>query len=323
MSKTKSEYLSEYSSKDQKWDFHKSASEKVEYFYSTSKNHKRLGERMDSCAELLRYIFNDNSDTGETELKLRDAKFCRVRLCPVCQWRRSMSWRARLFQRLPSLLSENPDLRFIFLTLTVQNCEIKDLSNTLKSMNDAFARFRKLDKFKVVKGFIRATEVTKSENGKAHPHFHCILAVENSYFKSRSYLKTEQWAEMWQKSLKVGYLPVVDARKIRQKGNELESRAIVETLKYTTKVEDLLSDKDWFLELTDQLFKKRFIATGGVLKDMLKEEVSEKEMILLSDEDLELNSEEKKAELKKSLFFGFEPKTQKYKKVKNPYQDIA
>lgn len=314
-------YLSDYSSKDQKWDFHKSASEKVEFFYSTSERHKRLGERMDSCAELLRYIFESNLTTGESELKLRDAHFCRVRLCPICQWRRSMSWRARLFQKLPSLLDENPSLRFLFLTLTIQNCEIDDLSKTLKVMNEGFARLRRLDKFKkVAQGFIRATEVTRSADGKAHPHFHCIIAVKNHYFTSRNYLKTEQWAELWQQSLRINYIPVVDVRKIWQKGSEVESKAIIETLKYTTKVEDLLADKEWFLKLTDQLFKKRFIATGGVLKDMLKEEVSEREMIFTQEEQISLD-EEKIEELKQSLFFGFESKSQRYKKVKNPYEE--
>lgn len=314
-------YLSDYSSKDQKWDFHKSASEKVEFFYSTSERHKRLGERMDSCAELLRYIFESNLTTGESELKLRDAHFCRVRLCPICQWRRSLSWRARLFQKLPFLLDENPSLRFLFLTLTIQNCEIDELSKTLKAMNDGFARLRRLEKFKkVVQGFIRATEVTRSADGKAHPHFHCIIAVKSHYFTSRNYLKTEHWAELWKQSLRISYVPVVDVRKIRQKGSEIESKAIIETLKYTTKVEDLLADKEWFLKLTDQLFKKRFIATGGVLKDMLKDEVSESEMIFTGEEQISLD-EEKMEEIKQSLFFGFEEKTQRYRKVKNPYEE--
>ncbi|WP_170869787.1 protein rep, partial [Shigella sonnei] len=27
-----------------------------------------------------------------TRLRLREAHFCRVRHCPVCQWRRSLMW---------------------------------------------------------------------------------------------------------------------------------------------------------------------------------------------------------------------------------------
>lgn len=317
MSKTDDKkYLSDYSPDDSKWDFHKLATEKIEFYYATSDKFKRYGERMDACSELLRFMYQDNLVTGESKLKLYDAKFCRVRLCPVCQWRRSMAWRAKLFQNLPLLLEEKKNLNFIFLTLTVKNCPVSDLSEYLSFMNDAFSRLRKLKSFtKAIKGFIRATEITKSGE-EAHPHFHCILAVNKSYFRSRDYVKTSQWAEMWQSCLRVDYLPIVDCRKIRQKGNQIESKAVIETLKYTTKVEDLLSDKGWFLELTEQLFKKRFIATGGCFKDILKEDVSEKEMICNQEEETE---EEKQESLKKSLFFGWETQSKKYKKVKNPF----
>lgn len=310
-------YLTDYSPDDSKWDYHKSATEKIEFFYSSSNKHQKYGQRMSVCSELLRFMYVDNLDTGESKLKLSHAQFCRVRLCPVCQWRRSMAWRARLFQKLPILLADKPNLKFIFLTLTVKNCDISDLSQTLKDMNEAFSRLRKLKLFtRAVKGFIRSTEVTKSGNGEAHPHFHCILAVNKSYFTDKSYISVQKWASMWQESLRVGYLPVVDCRKIRQKGSEIETKAILETLKYTTKIEHLLSDQDWFLELTDQLFKKRFIATGGCLKDILKEDVSNQDMISNNlDEDEEIKNEE----LKNSLFFGWETSSKKYRKVKNPH----
>lgn len=308
-------YLTDYSPDDSKWDFHKSATEKIEFFYSSSDKHKNYGARMSTCSELLRFMYVDDLDTAESKLKLSSAQFCRVRLCPVCQWRRSMAWRAKLFQKLPLLLADKPNLRFIFLTLTVKNCDISELSQVLKDMNEAFSRLRKLKMFtRAVKGFIRSTEVTKSNTGKAHPHFHCILAVNKSYFTDKSYIKTDKWAEMWQECLRVDYVPVVDCRKIRQKGNEIETKAVLETLKYTTKIEHLLSDKDWFLELTDQLFKKRFIATGGCFKDVLKEDVSNQEMISNN-----LDEETKNEELKNSLFFGWETSSKKYRKVKNPH----
>lgn len=321
MENQNNKYLTDYNPDDAKWDYHKSATEKIEFYYSTSQNFKKYGQRMETCSELLRFMYQDDITTGESKLKLYNAQFCRVRLCPVCQWRRSMAWRARLFQNLPTLLKEQGDMNFIFLTLTVKNCPITELSDYLKFMNDSFARLRKLKPFKkAVKGFLRATEVTKSGD-EAHPHFHCILAVSKSYFKSRDYLTTAQWAELWQQSLRVDYLPVVDARKIRQKGTELESKAIVETLKYTTKIDDLLDDQSWFLELTEQLFKKRFIATGGVFKDILKEDVSETDMLCLSEEEQEQTEQEKQDDLKKSLFFGWETSSKKYKKVKNPFAD--
>ena len=33
----------------------------------------------------------------------------------------------------------------------------------------------------------------KTPKGQAHPHFHILLVVKESYFKSRDYLKKDDW----------------------------------------------------------------------------------------------------------------------------------
>ncbi|MBE3060516.1 protein rep, partial [Klebsiella pneumoniae] len=50
---------------------------------------------------------------------------------------------------------------------------------------------------------------------------------------------------------------------------ELARGAVAETLKYSTKPADMAADPKWFLELTRQTHKRRFVATGGALKDVL------------------------------------------------------
>ncbi|WP_181880010.1 protein rep, partial [Escherichia coli] len=57
-------------------------------------------------------------------------------------------------------------------------------------------------------------------------------------------------------------LPCVVAEQLRS--------AVVETLKYSTKPADMLADPEWFLELTRQVHKRRFVATGGALKNVLQ-----------------------------------------------------
>ncbi|MBE3060391.1 protein rep, partial [Klebsiella pneumoniae] len=51
---------------------------------------------------------------------------------------------------------------------------------------------------------------------------------------------------------------------------ELARGAVAETLKYSTKPADMVADPKWFLALTRQTHKRRFVATGGALKDALK-----------------------------------------------------
>ena len=65
--------------------------------------------------------------------------------------------------------------------------------------------------------------------------------------------------------------------------------ATLETFKYSVKPSDMLAYDDqgaWLHEITRQTHKMRFIATGGVLKGILKgdEEITNNEMIHVNDE---------------------------------------
>ncbi|MCZ6127844.1 protein rep, partial [Escherichia coli] len=41
-------------------------------------------------------------------------------------------------------------------------------------------------------------------------------------------------------------------------------------MKYSTKTADMVADTEWFLELTRQTHNRRYVATVGALKDVLK-----------------------------------------------------
>ncbi|CSW30756.1 replication protein [Shigella sonnei] len=124
-----------------------------------------------SCSGLLRFGWSTIMETGETRLRLRSAQCCRVRHCPVCQWRRTLMWQARFYQALPKIVVDYPSSRWLFLTLTVRNCEIGELGTVLTAMNAAFKRMEKRKELSPVQGWIRATEVTRGKDGSAHPHF--------------------------------------------------------------------------------------------------------------------------------------------------------
>ena len=135
-----------------------------------------------------------------------------------------------------------------------------------------------------------------------HTHFHILLMVKPSYFSGKAYIKKARWAELWADCLRVDYLPQVDVRPVKpKKPTETDPDgmrgAIAETLKYATKHEDLVHNaedpksREWFYELTRQVHRLRFVATGGLLKDALKpdEEITDEEMIDTgaSEEDTE------------------------------------
>lgn len=243
-----------------------------------------------------------DEQTGIISYRLLKAHFCRVRYCPICQWRRSLFWRARFYQVLPSILDDNPTARFIFLTLTVKNCDIFDLRDTLKMMSRAWGKFIKRKEFSSVIGWVRTTEVTRGKDNSAHPHFHCLLMVHSSYFSGRLYVKKDEWAKSWKSCMNVDYIPVVDVRAIKHKKkyvdvntNEnktlLPKSALFETLKYSVKIKDMTANPEWFIAMTEQTHRLRFIATGGLFKDILKKEetITDEEMIHLGDDNPKLD----------------------------------
>jgi hypothetical protein len=188
--------------------------------------------------------------------------------------------KSRAYKALPKVVADYPTARYLFLTLTVKNCAITELRDTLKVMNQAFARMTKLKTWDAL-GYLRTTEVTRGRDGvSAHPHFHLLLMVKASYF-GRNYLRQSDWVEMWRKALRVDYDPILDVQALKPTKSPVV--LLAEIVKYQCKPNDLvLSDREWFLELTRQLHRTKAIAFGGVFKEYFRElekEVTEDEMI--------------------------------------------
>lgn len=299
--------LDQYSERDAKWNKHRSNTQTLGKHYEAEYRFQSLGRRMASCSTVLGFAHQADQQTGEISYKLRSAMFCHVRHCPVCQWRRSLRNTARFFSAIPTLAERFPTHRWLFLTLTVKNCKYDELRDTIKAMNAAWKRLIERKDWPA-EGWLRSVEVTRNaDDHTAHPHFHALLMVPASYF-SRGYVKHEEWVKRWRDALRADYEPVLDVRAVKSKqdGQTLQA-AVVETLKYATKAEDSLTDPEWLYVITEQLHKLRFLASGGVLKGVLKEDFSDKEMIA-GDEPMEDDAGDTQT------FFNWNPKVRKYVK---------
>ncbi len=300
-------YLSDISSKDKPWDAHRSNASVVSRLYAEAGNH-RYADRIKECSKLLGFLF-EAQDSGEFRLRLREARCCRVRHCPICQWRRVLMWRARFFMAVPKVMNDYPNDRWIFLTLTVRNCPIDELKATLGQMNKAWERLSKRKEFPAL-GFVKSVEVTRSEIGEAHPHFHCLLFVRKSYFTELKYIPQERWTELWKEALRADYTPNVDVRAVKRAYGKVDtiSHAILETLKYTVKERYLMQDATWLQELTKQLHKTRAVSVGGILRQYISEEEPE-DLIHLDDEgNVEPDSGV-------DIWFGWREMVQRYAKT--------
>lgn len=287
------------------WDRHKAHSDQVAAYYASSEFYA-YSQRISFCSNLLEFRLAPE-DTGSYRLNLLSARFCRVRHCPVCQWRRSLAWKARAYKAIPQVVTNFPKYRWLFLTLTVKNCSVENLRETLDWVNKSFARFTKLKTWPA-KGWIKSVEVTRGKDRSAHPHFHCLLLVKPSYFSGQVYLSQARWVDLWQQCLRIDYNPVINIQAIKK---TLAPTCIIpEILKYQVKESDLVNDREWFLELTRQLHGTRAIAIGGMLRDYMRDQVEESEALeseALIDESSNINDVDGSG-----LYFEWQHRQKKY-----------
>ena len=212
--------------------------------------------------------------TDEGFLRLHQVWFCKSKLCPLCNWRRSLKMSYQNEEIISEAIKQQPNARFLFLTIGVKNVfDGEELDKTLKEMTKAFNR---LVKYKAVSknliGYMRATELTINKvDNSFHPHFHVLIMVKSTYFKGDdNYLSQDDWTQLWKRAMKLEYTPVVHIRAV--KGTK---KAAIETSKYSVKDSDYLTDDleyDSFLvdNLETGLHRKRQIGYGLLFKEIRK-----------------------------------------------------
>lgn len=279
------EILKDYSStgKERPWKLHKQENLQLVKIYKTARE-KNINLITDSrlfdlehCADTL--LFAENA---EGKKKLKSANFCRLRLCPMCQWRRSLKMFGQVQMITDKILERDKSTRFLFATFTVKNVDAENLETCINILNNKFLylvsknkTFAPAKKLKQnLLGYLKAVEVTYNTKDKTyHPHLHVIFAVKSTFFKNSSnYMTKKEWIELWQKALNVDYKPQTDIRAIKTN----TGKAIAEVAKYPVKTAPILSLPDdeaveVLKTLTLSLNKKRFVSYGGIFKTIKQE----------------------------------------------------
>lgn len=235
--------------------------------------------RLRECGKVLTFrVYEDGTR------RLDSMNSCRVRLCPICTWRRSLKIFSQTKQIVERIAADY-GYRYVMLTLTVKSCEGSDLSATLDTILQAWNRLLQLKEVKAMcKGWYRSLEIVHDvspfitrdmwygnpekhirsrkayyvarglkigdENpayNKFHPHIHALIAVQPSYFTSRYYLKQKRWSELWGDCLRADYEPRVDIRCVKGASMDDLCKAVAEVAKYAAKDSDYIVPDDWDL----------------------------------------------------------------------------
>lgn len=237
---------------------------------------ERKAARLRECASLL--VYQPQADGSK---RLVSANFCRVRLCPICAWRRSLKVYGQMQSILDRIALFGKSYCYIMLTLTMRSVGGLDLSGALNELLEGYRRLMMYAPVKrAVKGAYRGLEVTHNVDHNSdsydtyHPHLHVLLCVNRSYFDDRKrYISHQRWCEMWQRALGVDYVPVVHVQ--RCKGSTAAS--ISEVAKYAVKSADYIIPDDWDLTvdavriLDSALDHRRLVSFSGIFRTVARE----------------------------------------------------
>lgn len=236
----------------------------------------KKANRVKECGEVLRFVADD-----EGRLRLYQTWFCKSRLCPLCNWRRSMGQSNQLMQILDEAHKQRKTGRFLFLTLTAENASGENLKQEIRKMGRAvYKLFQYKKPAKNLLGYVRSTEITINKNGTYHQHMHVLLFVKPTYFKdSANYINQAGWSKLWQRAMKLDYQPIVNVEAVRSnkvKGKNSLIASAQETAKYQVKSKDILTnDQERDLQVVENLERglagSRQISYGGLFKEIRKQ----------------------------------------------------
>ena len=234
--------------------------------------HNRLYGTILNCGTQLQ--FTKTNENGAAVYHLTGANFCRQRICPMCQFRRAEKLFIQMFNVVKHLEGQ---YRFLHLVLTIPNCDTGgELVEGIKLLYASFSKFYKYKEVKqAFKGCLRCLEISYNyENNSFHPHLHCLIAVNNSYFNdTRVYLSYDKIRQLWTKACKADKPLQIYIRACKVGDYE----GVAEVCKYSVKPLDLTkSDNDIqnltiVMTLFHTLKGMRFLQKYGVIKSTFSE----------------------------------------------------
>ena len=235
------------------------------YSRSDSPRVQKWAQSIGGCARALAYSYEPQHGGGYRRT-LVGAKLCRVRTCPICQWRRSLRLAAQQGAALAKL-TQDGERAAVMLTLTVRNCDVSELRATIKQMLAGWGRLCKRTAFAAVSHWVRSVEVTpgrRGVRGDCHPHMHTLLVCPVDEVGA---LLGADWAALWRDVCRLDYTPVVDVRPIVGDGGPRE------VLKYAVKPSAEGALSGWLERVALEIDGLRLFAASQSMRGAMSDEL--------------------------------------------------
>lgn len=226
-------------------------------------------------AEAIRYcgtfveVATVADNDGNFREKVTAANFCRERLCPMCQRRKSL----KMYADVRRLVEYMTGSGWAHMVLTVRNVEAPEISETITRLYRNSSRLiTKEPSFcRAFRGALRCLEVTyNSTDDTYHPHLHILLNTSKSYkTNKRIYIGRKKLRELWRTYAGLDYEPQVyiDAN--------VNDGVLAEIAKYCVKPLQLDLPLDVRCEVLENLHEalhgRRLVQAYGSVKSALKD----------------------------------------------------
>lgn len=222
------------------------------------RNYVKIASRLRSCGNYL--LFRDYYTVGK--VRLHAAKFCKKHLlCPFCAIRRGAKMLKSYIEKTQVIISENPNLKAYFVTLTVKDGEDLEerflhLASSLMRMHAVRRRMSQGQFNESCKALasVWSFEFKRGKNsGEWHPHVHMIWLCEQA---PDAFKLSAEWFHFTGDSF------IVDVRPFYDQDDMLGG--FLEVFKYAVKFSDLPLEDNW--NGYEVLGGKRLIASAGLFR---------------------------------------------------------
>ena len=222
----------------------------------------RKYERLEQCSTYLEF----RREKSTRKYKLINTNLCRVRLCPLCAYKRSLSVYHNTADIIKYINEKYSRSKYLFLTLTIKNVSGSELSNAIDTLTRGWQNMSKQQRIKnVVLGTVRSIEITYNKRSNTyHPHLHVLIHTTNEIYCGRNYISQAEIADRWRSAAGIDYQPVVDVRRLRHNSG----REVAEIAKYSVK--PLQWDKcaeSVIITLDEVLHKRHLLSLSGTMRE--------------------------------------------------------
>lgn len=226
----------------------------------------RKYERLEQCSTYLEF----RREKSTKKYKLINTNLCRVRLCPMCAYKRSLAVYHNTAEIINYINAKHSNSKYLFLTLTIKNVPGSQLSNAIDDLTRAWQNLAKQKRIKnIVLGTVRSIEITYNKRSNTyHPHLHVLIHTSNDIYAGRNYISQAEFAERWKSAAGIDYQPIVDIRKLRHNNG----REVAEIAKYSVKpLEWDKCSESVIITLDEVLHKRHLLSLSGTMREAKKQ----------------------------------------------------